>query len=293
VLARALALALLWTAVAAAEVAVPPLSARVTDLTNTLDAGQRAALEARLSAFERAKGSQVVVLIVPTTQPETIEQYGIRVAEAWKIGRGGDIDDGVILLVAKDDRKLRLEIGYGLEGAVPDAVSKRIIDEVIVPAFRAGDFYGGIHSGVERIIGVIEGEPLPPPSQRSPGSGALPSQRSVGGGVPDESLLWMIIPVPLLVGGMVRMLHNRYSGGAAAGVLAGGLGWWLTGAALVALAAALICSFFILAAGRSGRSRGWSSGGGWGGFGGGYSGGGGGFSGGGGGFGGGGASGSW
>ena len=137
-LARALALALLWTAVAAAEVAVPPLSARVTDLTGTLDAGQRAALEARLEAFERAKGSQVAVLIVPTTQPETIEQYGIRVAEAWKIGRGGTIDDGVILLVAKDDRALRIEVGYGLEGALPDAIAKRIIEEVIVPALSRG-----------------------------------------------------------------------------------------------------------------------------------------------------------
>ena len=95
--------------------------------------------------------------------PETIEQYGIRVAEAWKIGRGGDIDDGVILIVAKDDRRLRLEVGYGLEGAVPDAISKRIIDDVIVPAFRAGDFYRGIHDGIERLLGVIEGEPLPPP----------------------------------------------------------------------------------------------------------------------------------
>src|SRR5439155_7221509 len=118
---------------------VPAISARVTDLTGTLDVGQREALEAKLAAFEHAKGSQVVVLIVPTTQPETIEEFGIRVADAWKIGRGGAVDDGVILLVAKDDRKLRLEIGYGLEGAVPDAVSKRIIDEVIVPAFRAGD----------------------------------------------------------------------------------------------------------------------------------------------------------
>ncbi len=278
-IARALALALLSAGIAAAEVPVPALSARVTDLTGTLDAGQRAALEARLAAFERAKGSQVVVLIVPTTQPETIEQYGIRVADAWRIGRGGVVDDGVILLVARRDRALRIEVGYGLEGALPDAIAKRIIEEVIVPRFRIGDFPGGISDGVEQIIGVIEGEPLPPPSQRGVG------------GVPNQDALWMIVPLPLLVGGVIRLIHNRYSGSAVAGALGAGLGWWLTGAASVGLFAAMICAFVILAAGRGGRHRGWSSGGG---FGGGYSGdGGGGFSGGGGGFGGGGASGRW
>ena len=297
-LARALALALLWTAVAAAEVAVPPLSARVTDLTGTLDAGQRAALEARLEAFERAKGSQVVVLILPTTQPETIEQYGIRVAEAWKIGRGGNIDDGVILLVAKDDRKLRLEIGYGLEGAVPDAVSKRIIDEVIVPAFRAGDFYSGISEGVERIIGVIEGEPLPPPRA---GEGEPPPRPGSGGGggasLPPDVLLWLMFVAPLAAGGLVRLGLNRLSGATTAGALAGGLGWWVTGISSVALPLAVFFFLFILFAGAGhGRRGGWSSGGwGGGGFGGagGFGGGRGGFSGGGGGFGGGGASGRW
>jgi uncharacterized protein len=278
VIARALALALLWTGIAAAEVPVPALSARVTDLTGTLDAGQRAALEARLEAFEREKGSQVVVLIVPTTQPETIEQYAIRVADAWKIGRK-DIDDGVLLLVAKDDRAVRIEVRYGLEGALPDAIAKRIIEEVIIPRFRVGDYYGGISDGVERILGVIEGEPLPPPSQRGIG------------GVPNEDALWMIVPLPLLVGGVVRLIHNRFTGGVVAGALAAGLAWWLTGAAIVALVAAMICAFVIVTVGSGGggRHRGWSSGGGWGG--GGF--GGGGFSGGGGRGGGGGASGHW
>ena len=281
-LARALTLALLAATAAVAEVPVPALSARVTDLTGTFDAGQRAALEARLEGFERAKGSQVVVLIVPTTQPETIEQYGIRVADAWKIGRGGTIDDGVILLVAKDDRALRIEVGQGLEGVLPDAIAKRILEETIIPRFRSGDFYGGISEGVERIIAVIEGEPLPPPSR---GIGRLP----------DENALWWIVPVPILIGGFVRLIHNRYSGGAVAGALAGGVGWWLTHALQVGIAAAFFAAFFILVAGSGGRRRGWSSGGwgGGGGFGGGGFGGGGGFSGGGGGFSGGGASGRW
>jgi uncharacterized protein len=277
VLARALALALLAVATAAAEVPVPALSARVTDLTGTLDAGQRAALEARLSAFERAKGSQVVVLLVPTTQPEEIEQYSIRVAEAWKIGRRRGIDDGVIVVVAIDDRAVRIEVGDGLEGALPDAIANRITDDVIVPRFRASDYYGGLSDGVERIIGAIEGEPLPPPS----------SPRGIGG-LPNEDVLWTIVPIPLLIGGLVRLIHNRYSGSTVAGALGAGLGWWFTGAASVALVAAFICFFFILAAGSHRGS--WSSRGGWGGH---SGGGGGGFSGGGGHFSGGGATGRW
>src|SRR5262245_19918222 len=154
---------LLFVASAAtALVAVPPLSARVTDLTGTLGPDERSALDAKLAAFEREKGSQVAVLLVPTTQPETIEQYGIRVADAWKVGREG-VDDGAILIVAKGDRALRIEVGYGLEGAVPDAIANRIVEETIVPRFRAGDFAGGIESGVDQLIRVVEGEPLPPP----------------------------------------------------------------------------------------------------------------------------------
>ncbi|HSD60573.1 MAG TPA: YgcG family protein, partial [Burkholderiales bacterium] len=153
-----------------AEVPVPPLQARVTDLTRTLSGGQQAALERRLAAFEQKKGSQVAVLIVPSTRPETIEQYAIRVAEQWKLGRKG-VDDGALLLVAKDDREVRIEVGYGLEGVLPDATAKRIISEVIVPRFRQGDFAGGIDAGVGRMISVIEGEPLPPPQQRASGGG--------------------------------------------------------------------------------------------------------------------------
>jgi uncharacterized protein len=279
VVARALAVLLLWAGCAAsAEVSVPPLAARVTDLTGTLDAGQRAALEARLESFERAKGSQVVVLLVPTTQPETIEQYAIRVADAWKIGRGERIDDGVILLVAKDDRALRIEVGYGLEGALPDAIANRIIEETIVPRFRSGDFAGGISDGVGRIIGVIEGEPLPPPHR--PGIDRLPRDGSLG----------LLIVVPMVVGSFVRLVHNRFTGAAVAGGVAGLIGWWWLGASLAVLVFALFCFVFVLGANTAGRRGGWSSGGHWGGGG---FGGGGGFSGGGGGFGGGGASGRW
>lgn len=152
-----------------AQQLVPSLNRRVTDLTGTLDSSQQADLETTLQRFEQKKGSQVAVLIVPTTQPETIEQYSIRVAEQWTLGRKG-VDDGVLLLIAKNDRTLRIEVGYGLEGVLPDALCNRIIDENIVPRFRAGDFYGGIQTGVARILGAIEGEPLPAPKQKNSGN---------------------------------------------------------------------------------------------------------------------------
>src|SRR3979411_2156919 len=167
-----LALLLCWAFAAFADVAVPPLTGRVVDQTGTLASGDIAALQQTLQNFEARKGSQVAVLIVSTTAPETIEQYSIRVAEAWKIGRK-KIDDGAILVVAKDDRKLRIEAGYGLEGALTDVTAKRIIDEVITPKFRSGDFAGGISDGVNRILRVVDGEPLPAPAQRQQESGLL------------------------------------------------------------------------------------------------------------------------
>src|ERR1700719_3369770 len=160
-----LALLLCWASAALADVAVPPLAGRVVDLTGTLSSDQIAALTQTLKNLELRKGSQVAVLIVPTTQPETIEQFSIRVADAWKIGRK-KIDDGAILVVAKNDRKLRIEVGYGLEGALNDVTAKRIIDEIITPKFRSGDLAGGISAGVARIVAVIGGEPLPAPPQR-------------------------------------------------------------------------------------------------------------------------------
>src|SRR6202049_1053090 len=167
-----LALGICWAVAAAADVAVPPLSGRVVDQTGTLSSGDVAPLTQTLRSLEARKGSQVAVLIVPTTAPETIEQYSIRVAEAWKIGRK-KIDDGALVVVAKDDRKLRIEVGYGLEGALTHATAKRIIDEVITPKFRSGDFAGGISAGVDRIVGVIDGEPLPAPAPEASHGGAF------------------------------------------------------------------------------------------------------------------------
>src|ERR1700689_2052885 len=161
--ASLLALLMCWAFAAAADVAVPPLSGRVVDQTGTLSSGDIASLTQTLKNLEARKGSQIAVLIVPTTQPETIEQYSIRVAEAWKIGRR-KIDDGALLVVAKNDRKLRIEVGYGLEGALTDVTANRIISEIITPKFKNGDFAGGISAGVDRIIGVIDGEPLPAPA---------------------------------------------------------------------------------------------------------------------------------
>jgi uncharacterized protein len=152
---------------ASAEVAVPPLTGRVVDLTGTLTSDAIASLTETLREFESRKGSQIAVLFVPTTQPETIEQYSLRVANDWKIGRS-KINDGVVIVVAKDDHKLRIEVGYGLEGALTNFTAKRIIDENIVPRFSVGDFAGGISAGVMRIIGVIENEPLPPTTGAKP-----------------------------------------------------------------------------------------------------------------------------
>src|ERR1044072_2616599 len=170
--ASLLALMLAFAFAALADVAVPPLTGRVVDRTATLSSSDIASLDRTLKDFEARKGSQIAVLIVPSTQPETIEQYSIRGAEAWKIGRK-KIDDGAILVVAKDDRKLRIEVGYGLEGGVTDATAKRMIDEVKTPKFRSGDFAGGISDGVNRMLGVIDGEPLPAPLKSKQNSALL------------------------------------------------------------------------------------------------------------------------
>ena len=154
--ARGLCLLTLWSVVTAAvaEVAVPPFTQWVTDVAGALNPQEKAALETRLAAFAAAKGAQVAVLIVASTEDEPIEGYALRVAEAWKLGRKG-IDDGALLVVAKDDRHLRIEVGYGLEGALPDAIAKRIIAETIVPHFKLGNFFAGVNAGVERISGVV------------------------------------------------------------------------------------------------------------------------------------------
>ena len=270
-----LALALL--APAHAQVAVPALKTRVTDLTRSLTPNQLDTLEQLLKSLETRKGSQIAVLIVPSTQPEEIEQYAIRVADAWKLGRKG-IDDGVLMLIAKDDRALRIEVGRGLEGAIPDAVANRITDEIMVPFLKQGDLYGGIQAGIVRLIRIIEGEPLPPRQAKDPGWSGL------------MDYLPVIFIMVFVVAGVVRAIFGRLMG---AGLTAGisGFVFWLIAGTLLGAAAVAVIAFLVVLAG--GGRPGFGRGGYGGGLGGGGFGGGGGFSGGGGGFGGGGASGRW
>lgn len=278
--------ALLWLLGSAQQpraqqlVAVPPLAAPVTDLTGTLTADQRAALDRELLDFSRRKGSQIAILIVPTTAPETIEQYSIRVTDAWKLGRKGK-DDGVLLLVAKDDRTLRIEVGYGLEGAIPDAISRRVIDEIIVPRFKQGDFYGGLQAGVAQLVRLIDGEQLPPPK---------PVQPRPGGGSLETALV--VLMAALFIGQALRGVLGRVVGAGVVGAIAGFVGWWVAGSLLLGLLVGAIAFVSVFGGVRPGGfgPGGFGGGGFGGGFGGGSSGG---FSGGGGGFGGGGASGRW
>lgn len=310
---------LVWLAVALPVwaqqfVAVPALTARVTDLTGTLAPQQKLQLEAALAGIEQTKGSQVAILIVPTTQPEAIEDYSMRVAEAWKLGRGrvaaqrdsGNknataIDDGVLIVVAKSDRKVRIEVGYGLEGAIPDAVAKRIIVESISPKFRNGDFFGGLQAAVADLGKRIGGEELPAPWQ--PGHGNT---------VEVEGSVLPLILMSFIVGLVMSQVLGRFIGAALGGGGAGlsaaaALSSTPLGAAVGIGVAALI---LFMGGGRGGGGPGgglrrvgphtYRQGGpifipgGFGGGGGGFGGGGGGFGGGlGGGFGGGGASGDW
>jgi uncharacterized protein len=226
-IARALLVAVLmcWPFAASAEVTVPPLTGRVVDQTGTLSSGDIDALTQKLKALETRKGSQIAVLIVPTTQPEAIEQFSIRVAEAWKIGRK-KIDDGALLVVAKDDHKLRIEVGYGLEGAMPDVTARRIIDEIIVPRFKTGDYPGGISAGVDRMIRIVDGEPLPAPKPEV--------SHSV-----DPNMFFDIVFSPFgflgyaAIAGIMRSLMGRLVGsGVTAGVV-GAIVWFLLGSIIV------------------------------------------------------------
>jgi uncharacterized protein len=288
--ATLLALLLCFSFAAAANIAVPPLSGRVVDQTGTLSSGDIASLTQTLKDLETRKGSQIAVLIVPTTDQESIEQFSIRVAEAWKIGRK-KIDDGALLVVAKNDRHLRIEVGYGLEGALTDATTKRIIDEEITPKFKSGDFAGGISAGVNRMIRVIDGEKLPAPEPEHWRSPVLFNT--------IDPLNPFVIVGVFIVGGILRTTLGRLFGSAATGGFVGFLAWLFVGSIAVAAIVALIAFVFamfsdMIPAGGGGSSRGGSSGGSWsGGSSGSSSSDSGGFSGGGGSFGGGGASGSW
>lgn len=280
-------LLLFGAVLASAQVAVPQLTARVMDLTGTLSGAAVARIEAKLADLETKKGSQIGVLIVPTTEPEDIDQYGIRVGDAWKLGRKG-VDDGAILIVAKNDRRVRIEVGQGLEGALPDAIANRIIDETIAPHFKQGDFDGGVEAGVDKMISVVNGEPLPQPDRKWEHRSGL------------SNMLPLLLVVVVVAGGVLRAIFGRLFGSIATGGLAGGLAWLVSHFLPIGLGAGIVAFLFAMLAG---GSRGWSGGSGWGGglgglggFGGGRGGGfggGGGFSGGGGGFSGGGASGSW
>ena len=282
-LRRAVGLLLLlsWCTLVGAQVPVPALRAPVTDLTATLTAGQRESLDAALRAFEARKGSQVAVLIVPTTQPESIEQFGIRVADQWKLGRK-KVDDGAILIIAKDDRTLRIEVGYGLEGALTDAASKRIISDVVVPRLRQGDYFAAVRDGVDRMMLVIDGEPLPAPA------------RNMDGASTDlREFLPVVLIIAFVLGRALRGFAGRLPAAAVTGGVVAVIGWMILGTVIAGIITGVIAFVFTLigsVAGMTGVAgqRGW---GGSGGFGSGGSGGG--FSGGGGGFGGGGASGRW
>ena len=250
-----------------AQLAIPALSARVIDQTGTLSSSQVASLDQVLSTFEKRKGSQLAVLIVPTTAPESIEQFGIRVADQWKLGRK-KVDDGTILIIAKSDRTLRIEVGYGLEGALNDATSKRIIDDIIVPRFKQQDFYGGVMAGAQAIISVVDGEPLPSPAKNEQLT---------------EDDLYQVVPVvfiaALILGGILRSILGRMNGALLTGGFIAMMSWLILGAISMALLAGVVA--FVVALTGIGIGGGGFGGGGRGG------------SGGGGGFGGGGASGRW
>ena len=274
---------------------MPPLAARVIDQTATLTTEQRAAVEAKLAAFEAQSGPQIVVLLVPSTAPEDIAAYAQRVAEAWKIGRR-DVGDGVLLVVSKGDRKVRIEVAKALEGAIPDLAARQIIDSAVRPAFRADDYAGGLNAAIDRLMQRIQGEGLPAPAARDSG-------RASQGLQIEELGLFFFIAVPVL-GAVLTGLFGRKFGSVLTAGAAGGLSWWFTTSLLMAVGAGLVSLLQVgilgigsamQRAGMGSRGGGLPHIGGWGGGGGfGGGGGGGGFSSGGGGdFGGGGASGDW
>lgn len=258
--------------------AIPALSSPVTDVTNTLSSAEQQALGQKLSAFSQEKGSQIVVLIVPTTQPEDIAQYSLRVAEAWQIGRDKE-DDGVIILLAKNDRKMRIEVGYGLEGAIPDAIAKRIVSDVMAPYFRQGDFSGGLNAAVDQLMALISGEALPAPAKKQAGASSF------------FDYLPILMFGAIFSGVVLRAIFGKFFGSALNGGVLGLLVWVLGGALLTVILVVIAAFIFTLAMG-GGRGAGYGYHGGVGGYGGGGLGGDI-FSGGGGDFGGGGASGDW
>lgn len=260
---------------------IPTLQSPVTDLTQTLSVEEQAALNQKLTQFSQQSGSQVAVLLLPSTQPEEISQFGIRLADAWKIGREKQ-DDGVIVIIAKNDRKMRIEVGYGLEGAIPDAIAKRIISEQMSPAFKQGQFYQGLDLATDTLIKLIQGERLPAPAQ----------QAHKGHANDWMSLLPILMFAAIIGGAILKGMLGDFPGSLVTGGLLGGLAGLLGATALIMGLIGLAAFVFTMAMGGRGMGSSPYIPGGFGG----YSGGSRGpdiFSGGGGGFGGGGASGDW
>ncbi len=254
---------------------VPALSGRVIDQTATLSPEQRGALDAKLAAFEAASGPQIVILLVPATAPEDIASYAQRVADTWKIGRR-EVGDGLLLVVAKNERAVRIEVAKALEGAVPDLAARQVIDRALVPAFRNGDYAGGLNAGLDLLMARIRGEALPVPAPR--GGGGAGST----GGLPIEQFGMFLFIGVMVVGGLLSAVLGRKLGSMATALAAGGAAWWLSASALLALGAALaavlvvgvfgvgtVLRLVVMSAGRGGRGGGGFSSGGGGDFGGG------------------------
>jgi uncharacterized protein len=242
VLTLALLLGAVVAPMARAQVPLPPFDALVQDFTGTLTASQQASLDEKLTAFQSRKGTQVALLIIPTTQPEDIAQFGVRLAEAWKIGRKG-VDDGAILIVAKDDHAMRIEVQYGLEGVLTDITSSRIINDTIAPLFKQGDFFGGVNAGLDQMLKVIDGEPLPPPDQSwKRDAPSLPWPMLIFGGVALMSFL--------------RPLIGRAPAAGVIGLGGGALIYWLTARVFEALGASLVLFVLGLLFGFGGIGRG-------------------------------------
>lgn len=298
-LLAAACLAATLPALAQGVLPVPPLSGRVIDQTDTLAPEQVDALNDKLTAVEAKRGSQIVVLMVASTQPEDIAAYAQRVADQWKIGRLA-VGDGLLIVVAKNDRRVRIEVAKALEGAVPDLAARQIIGDVISPAFRKGDFAGGLNAAIDRLDARIGNEALPEPQAAPPG----PRPPSGQGFNLQDLALFLFVAVPV-IGAVLTGIFGRKLGSLATAGAAGGMGWWLSASIPIAVGVGVVALILVLVLGigaaRRGVSRGtghggpviWggggsSGGGGWGGGdGGGFS------SGGGGDFGGGGASGDW
>lgn len=241
--------ALLWLIPGSAEMAVPALHEPVVDLTGTLSPGQKVELSQLILDLEHRKGAQIALLLVPSTQGEAIEQYALRVAESWKLGRKS-VDDGALLLVAKEDRTMRIEVGYGLEGVLTDATSRRIIGDIITPHFREGDFYGGLRAGLTAMIGLVDGEPLPAPQQSGRAS-------------PHADWLPFAFALMIGVGAVLRTSMGAFLGAASTGLITAVLSWLLAGTVILAAGAGVLAFLLILLGDRRGPGN-WHSGGGFG-----------------------------